>query len=51
LESNGDISTAAYILNDNVQTVLKRYHELRGFDHIKKAYEFNTAMAKKATTP
>ena len=36
LESNGDISTAAYLLNDNVQTVLQRYHELRGVDHIKK---------------
>jgi integrase len=44
LLSGGDVSTAAYILNDTVQTVWKRYHELRGMDHIQKAYEFNQAI-------
>jgi integrase len=44
LISGGDVSTAAYILNDSVQTVWKRYHELRGMDHIQKAYAFNQAI-------
>jgi site-specific recombinase XerD len=44
LSSGGDVSTAAYILNDTVATVLKRYHELRGADHIQKAYAFNQAI-------
>jgi hypothetical protein len=44
LASNGDVSTAAYLLNDNVATVLRRYHELRGADHIQKAYAFNQAI-------
>ena len=44
------------MLNDNVQTVLKRYHELRGADHTAKAYAFNEAILgngqvnKKGTT-
>jgi integrase len=41
LKTDGDISTAAFWLNDNVMTVLKRYHELRGSDHTQKAYAFN----------
>jgi hypothetical protein len=44
LASNGDVSTAAFILNDTVGTMLKRYHELRGADHIQKAYAFNETM-------
>jgi integrase len=44
LLSGGDVSTAAYLLNDTVATVLKRYHELRGMDHIQKAYAFNQAI-------
>jgi hypothetical protein len=44
LLSGGDVSTAAYILNDTVQTVLQRYHELRSADHIQKAYAFNQAI-------
>jgi integrase len=44
LSSGGDVSTAAYILNDTVATVLKRYHELRGADHVQKAYAFNQAI-------
>lgn len=44
LLSGGDVSTAAYLLNDSVATVLKRYHELRGMDHIQKAYAFNQAI-------
>ena len=44
LASHGDVSTAAYLLNDNVATVLKRYHELRGADHIERAYAFNQAI-------
>jgi hypothetical protein len=44
LLSGGDVSTAAYLLNDTVATVLKRYHELRGIDHIQKAYAFNQAI-------
>jgi integrase len=44
LSSGGDVSTAAYILNDTVATVLKRYHELRGADHVQKAYAFNQAV-------
>jgi site-specific recombinase XerD len=41
LLSTGDVSTAAFWLNDNVITVLKRYHELRGEDHTVKAFAFN----------
>jgi integrase len=44
LLSGGDVSTAAYLLNDIVVTGLKRYHELRGMDHIQKAYAFNQAI-------
>jgi hypothetical protein len=39
-----DISTAAYMLNDTPTTVLKRYHELRGNDHIQKAYQFTQSL-------
>jgi hypothetical protein len=35
------------MLNDDVNTVLKRYHELRGADHVAKAYAFNQAVLKK----
>jgi hypothetical protein len=51
LSSNGDVSTAAYILNDTVGTMLKRYHELRGSDHIQKAYAFNQAMLGNGKSP
>jgi integrase len=44
LLATGDISTAAFWLNDNVQTMLKRYHELRGADHTVKACTFNQAI-------
>jgi hypothetical protein len=44
LLAGGDISTAAFMLNDNVLTVLKRYHKLRGADHTAKAYAFNEAI-------
>jgi integrase len=44
LLATGDVSTAAYMLNDNVLTVMKRYHELRGADHTAKAFEFNEAI-------
>ena len=44
LASNGDVSTAAYILNDSVKTMIQRYHELRGADHIQKAFAFNQAI-------
>jgi hypothetical protein len=39
-----DVSTAAYMLNDRPETVLKRYHELRGNDHIQKAYQFTQSL-------
>jgi hypothetical protein len=41
LSSGGDVSTAAYMLNDTVATMLQRYHELRGESHVQKAYNFN----------
>jgi hypothetical protein len=44
LLATGDVSTAAYMLNDHVLTVMKRYHELRGADHMAKAYAFNKAI-------
>jgi hypothetical protein len=44
LLATGDISTAAYMLNDSVQMMLKRYHELRGADHTAKAFAFNQAI-------
>jgi hypothetical protein len=44
LLNGGDVSTAAYMLNDSVQTVLARYHELRGVDHVEKAYAFNQTV-------
>ena len=44
LSTDGDVSTAAFWLNDNVLTVLKRYHEFRGEDHTAKAYNFNQAI-------
>lgn len=40
----GDVSTAAYMLNDRPETVLKRYHELRANDHIQKAYQFTGSL-------
>jgi hypothetical protein len=46
LLSGGDVSTGAFMLNDSVQTVLQRYHELRGSDHVEKAYEFNRMALK-----
>jgi hypothetical protein len=51
LASNGDVSTAAYLLNDTVATVLKRYHELRGADHVQKAYQFNRQILGNSQTP
>jgi site-specific recombinase XerD len=47
LSTDGDVSTAAFWLNDNVLTVLKRYHELRGKDHTQKASQFNQAILSK----
>jgi hypothetical protein len=44
--SGGDVSTGAFMLNDSVQTVLQRYHELRGSDHVEKAYAFNRLVLK-----
>jgi hypothetical protein len=44
LLNGGDVSTGAFMLNDSVQTVLQRYHELRGLDHVEKAYAFNRAI-------
>ena len=41
LESGGDIDTAAFMLNDSPQTVLKHYHELRAERQVPKAYDFN----------
>jgi site-specific recombinase XerD len=41
LESSGDIDTAAFMLNDSPQTVLKHYHELRAERQVPKAYDFN----------
>jgi hypothetical protein len=41
LSTNGDVSTAAFWLNDTPQTVLKRYHELRGETHTLNASDFN----------
>jgi hypothetical protein len=31
--------------------VLKRYHELRGADHVQKAYAFNQAVLGNGKTP
>ena len=51
LLNGGDVSTAAYMLNDSVQTVLQRYHELRGVDHVEKAYAFNETILTNRTSP
>jgi hypothetical protein len=51
LINGGDVSTAAYMLNDSVQTIWTRYHELRGMDHIEKAYAFNQAILGKGKSP
>jgi hypothetical protein len=40
LLQTGDISTAAFMLNDRPETVLNRYHELRANDHVSKAHIF-----------
>jgi integrase len=47
LSSGGDVSTAAYMLNDTVATMLQRYHELRGESHVQKAYNFNQRILGK----
>jgi hypothetical protein len=39
-----DISTVAFMLNDRPQTVLQRYHELRGNDLVQNAYRFTQAL-------
>jgi integrase len=44
LTSNGDIDTAAYMLNDTPTTVLQHYHELRADQQVSKAYAFNQAI-------
>jgi hypothetical protein len=44
LLATGDISTAAFMLGDSVQMMLRRYHELRGADHTAKAFSFNQAI-------
>jgi hypothetical protein len=36
-----DIDTAAALLNDTPQTIMKHYHELRTQEHIEKALAFN----------
>jgi hypothetical protein len=41
LEHHGDIDTAAALLNDTPQTIMKHYHELRTQEHIEKALAFN----------
>ena len=50
LSTDGDISTAAFWLNDTPQTVLKRYHELRGEEHSQKALNFNQRLLGNGTT-
>jgi hypothetical protein len=42
-----DVSTAAFMLNDDPMTVLKRYHELRANDHIQKANQFTQSLLGK----
>jgi hypothetical protein len=44
LASDGDIDTAAYMLNDKPETVLQHYHELRADQQVLKAYAFNEAI-------
>jgi site-specific recombinase XerD len=44
LTSGGDVDTAAYMLNDSVNTVLKHYHEIRADQQVIKAYAFNEAI-------
>jgi len=41
LQHDGDIDTAAALLNDTPQTIMKHYHELRTQRHIEKALAFN----------
>jgi hypothetical protein len=41
LDSNGDVSTSAFMLNDHPLTALAHYHELRGTQHVPKAFAFN----------
>jgi hypothetical protein len=36
----GDFTTTAYMLNDTVQTVLRRYQEILEKDHQQKAHRF-----------
>jgi hypothetical protein len=44
LDSNGDVSTSAFMLNDHPLTALGRYHELRGTQHVPKAFAFNHTL-------
>jgi hypothetical protein len=44
LLSTHDISTAAFMLNDSPETMIKHYHELRANDHIQKAQQFTQSL-------
>jgi hypothetical protein len=40
ISKTGDFTTAAYMLNDTVETVMRRYQEILEKDHIIKASQF-----------
>jgi len=40
IAATGDFTTAAHMLNDRVDTVIKRYQEILGRDHVRKARAF-----------
>jgi hypothetical protein len=51
IAATGDFTTAAYMLNDRVETVLRRYQELRDRDHQDKAQAFLRQVLPPASQP